>query len=769
MVRRYTLEQEEFVRKRLDAKYQNSVIRDEYQAKFPESHAESPFELNQVSYLRKKNKEGSLGFRNPGFRQLVASINEKRAANGQPPLGDPAEPEEDEEDEEEDDEEDEEASDDAAGSPQAPQNVAASNAARPASSAVTTAAFRPALAPAQTSTPLLGTQASVQAQTQVRFDPHAASNPNAASASVLPTPSDGSVPNPLTAQMATFRQSAQESQRPNDVIEPSRAVAPSSASKGETSATDKPDTARPTQERERDTRKTDDMARGVPGPNTPRKEQRSLPVPARSGSVLEAFHQAHEPTLLSPFAIGDFHPGMRNASAADSRPQGTINPRQLTKSPGAATGTPSTVFWAAAPDTRLAPNAAQHLNHTETSPLLGQTDADGTLGKRKNTSPTPKPAATGENGEKRPKLSQNQPDSPSYPAGAVEPDELGRMSLPFVLGDGRWPSSSAQAGNQSAPDQSLPEIPGSHSGFVNISKAFFPARQSGGNGEAASHVKKLQLHVGKDGLATVQSPGPASTGSHTPLPKPTASAHVGSLQPAAAIPPTRQPAGHTGHHGMLPIPTVRDFKRSAGSLTINSGFPSITGQQQTHQGSGQTADAVVLPSGGKAQARQEADALVDMIEGQDLIEAAIQAGKDAQNMIFSNRDPNSGNHTRESKALLAMARVQEASVRLNKVLYPTLAESPAPAMRVTSTPQGPVVEQAPQHSEEDAEVYYVTMPIPGTDVRPCPVGADCPVPASVFHFHCHVNKTVIFSDTDDFKRAAMVYVKAQQERLLREQ
>lgn len=67
---------------------------------------------------------------------------------------------------------------------------------------------------------------------------------------------------------------------------------------------------------------------------------------------------------------------------------------------------------------------------------------------------------------------------------------------------------------------------------------------------------------------------------------------------------------------------------------------------------------------------------------------------------------------------------------------------------------------APQPEDEQGTVYYVTTPVPGTDVRPCTGEDGCPVPPSIFHFHCYINKTIIFNSMDDFKAAAANYIES---------
>ncbi|KAL8354315.1 hypothetical protein RB601_003939 [Gaeumannomyces tritici] len=772
MVRRYSLEQEEFVRRRIEAGLTNPVIRDAFKARFPESHATSPFELNQVSYLRKKHKEASLGFCNPGFREQVARINEKRAAQGQPLLGESTDVEESEDDDsEEGDANKEEA-------PNTGNGARSSRALRSATAgsaiATTTAAASQPPAPAQTPTSQVTTQAPVQAQAQARFEPRPASNSTAAPASSLPSPNNSSVPQQPAGQTATFRPSAQRARPPSNATEVPGVAASSSVDGEKTSATGKPDT-RPAQEPERAITniptRTDGMARIAPGSNAGQHKQSNLPVLANSNKSMDSFEQTQQATTQLPqLTLGDFHPGMRNSYLSDQQSRGTISPGQLAKGAGAVSASAPSPALQVAAHAQLAPNANQHPGPMETS-SLSQTDTDGALGKRKANSP-PDLAATDENGEKRPKLSEQQPDAQSHPADAAKPEDLGRTSLASALGSANKPSS-AHTSNQSAANQPTHTGPVSLGGPTSrdlITTA--PQTKAGGNEE-----------VSLGGSAAVQRTASPAPSSQSHFPRPMAPAHVGPLlpaapiQPTAPVPPSRRfgalPGPHDAH---LPVPSVRDFKRTANPTINSSGFPRIR-EEGAHKGDQFTEDSLmrsndrpyqVPDNDGKAEAaRKEAEIYLDMIEGQELIEAAIQAGKDAQNRIVSSKDlDHPFNRTRESNTLapgwvVPVARAQLATMRLNKALHST-AESPA--IRVTPTADGPIMEEAPRPSEQDAEVYYVTTPLPEVDVSPCPAGADCPVPASVFHFHCHINKTVIFNSTDDFKRAATGYVRAQEDR-----
>ncbi|KAL8380727.1 hypothetical protein RB595_005148 [Gaeumannomyces hyphopodioides] len=798
MVRRYSLEQEEFVRKRIDKGIATPAIRDAFQARFPESHAANPFELNQVSYLRKKHKEIALGFRNPGFREQVDRINEKRAAEGQPLMGEATDVEDEDDHEVEGEGDGEQASNagNSARSPQALQNVTdgsvtldtivvateppapaqapASDLATQAPVQVQTRSRAKPPAPAQAPASDLATQAPVQVQTRSRAEPRAASGPIAAYARFLTAPDNSSVPHPPAAQTAT-----------SNAIKLPQLVPPFSVGSGKTLATDGPDVSGPAQEPGRGitsipTRNGDDMARIVPGPNAGQHEQSNLPAPASGINAMDAFEQWQKAlTKLPQFTLGEFRPGMRNTSLSGLKPQRTINPAKLMKSAcTVSTSAPNPVLQVAA-GPQLALNAYQHLGHTETS-RLSQADTDSTLGKRKTAS-SPDLAATGENGEKRPKLSQMQPDTRSHTADAAKPDESGIMSLSSVLEPGSR-LSSAHGSNQGAPDQPT------HTGPVNIEPAShdltaaLPQMEAGGNGEA-SQGGKLDLHVDGGGSATLQE-----TCSQAPGPQPhfsglVAPAHIGLLQPAAPMQPARPPGTLPGllHGAHLPVPSVRDFKRAA-NPTISSEFPRIGEKETSQSGQGRAADALLHRSGGpdqapgpggKAEAARQEDYMFQriMVE-QEIIDAAIQAGKDVQNMIVSSKDTNHPHSsTRESKALvpgpaIPITGAQQASMRLNRALYPAVE---SPAVRVTSTPEGPVIKEAPQPSAEGAEVYYVTTPMPEVDVRPCIVGALCPVPASVFHFHCEVNKTVLFNSMDDFKRAATEYAKAQQDRAMLEE
>ncbi|KAL8407688.1 hypothetical protein RB594_006501 [Gaeumannomyces avenae] len=874
MPRRYSLEQEEFVRRRIEAGLTNPVIRDAFKARFPESHAASPFELNQVSYLRKKHKEASLGFCSPGFREQVARINEKRAAQGRPLLGESTDVDENEDDDsEEGDANKEEASNTGNGarSPRVLRSATAGN-----TIATTTAAASQPPAPAQTPTSQVTTQAPVQAQAQARFEPRPTSNSTAAPASSLPSPNDSSVPQQPAGQTATSRPSAQHARRPSNATEVPGVAASSIVDGEKTSATGKPDTppaqepkraitgtgkpdtppaqeperaitgtgkpdTRPAQEPERaitgtgkpDTRpaqeperaitgvptRTDDMARIVPGSNAGQHKQSNLPVLANSNKSMDASEPAQQATAQLPqLALGDFHPGMRNSSLSDQQSQGTISPGQLAKGAGAVSASAPSPALQVAAHAQLAPNAHQHPGPTETSRLsqtdtdgalgkrkansppdlaatetsrLSQTDTDGALGKRKANSP-PDLAATDENGEKRPKLSEQQPDTQSRPADAAKPEDLGRTSLASALESANKPSS-AHTSNQSAANQPTHTGPVSLGGPTSRGlTTAAPQTKAGGNGEVSlgeaslGEVSLGEVSLGEVSLgesAAVQRTASPAPSSQSRFPRPMAPAQVGPLQPAAPIqptapvPPSRRfgavPGPHDAH---LPVPSVRDFKRTANPTIDSSVFPRIR-EEGAHQGDQFTEDSLmrsnsrpyqVPDNGGKTEAaRKEDEIYLDMIEGQELIEAAIQAGKDAQNRIVSSKDlDHPFNRTRESSTLapdrvVPVARAQQATMRLNRTLRST-AESPA--IRVTPTADGPIMEEAPRPSEQDAEVYYVTMPLPEVDVSPCAAGAECPVPASVFHFHCHINKTVIFNSTDDFKRAATEYVRAQEDR-----